>query len=203
MAADKLGVANMALTMIKAKRITAFPTVADPLDEEATLIFDFYADTLKEVLSEFAWSFAQKRKNPLTLAVIQPTDTIGDFTVLYQVPTDMIKPTAKSKSAALVMFESDGIYSDSSNLGLRYTYLNDTPSTYPGAFTFALAQRLAAAIGFNRTESVSEAKELLVQYRTLSLPAAISADFQKDAQAQVKQDEWENARIAANIWWPL
>ncbi len=215
MSIDKLLISNLALGMLKAKRITAFPTVApsNPSTEpEATLVFDWYDIARDETLgdSKFAWSFATKTY-ALVLAATQPTVIIDGLTVLYQLPNtggltpvyDMIVPTFKSHRYAKLVIQSEGIYSNTNDLLIKYTFRNDDPSTYRASFATALATRLASLMAFNRTESVSAAKDLLTQYQVLALPKAMAADFQRDAQPKPLQGAWEYARLGGNVWFPI
>lgn len=210
MAIDKLQIANLALSTIKARRLSTFPTGESTTIPEATLIFDWYDIIRDDVLSEFPWSFATKRY-ALVLASSQPTIIIDNLSVLYNIPNtgggtpvaDMIKPTFKSNKYAKLVIEAAGIYSNINSLSIKYTYRNDDPTTYSAAFISAFATRLAAAIALNRSESVSAAEGLLDQYHKIFLPRAKAADFQKDAQARPLQNSWEFARLNGNLWYPI
>lgn len=130
--------------------------------------------------------------------------------VVYQKPTDMVKPTKKSISGAYFAIEEDKIISDVLSLAIKYTYLcEDTKKYYP-KFTDALATRLAAEIAFKVTNSVSKAKELMTLYRDVSLPMAVSSDSVQNTPQEISQDEWLNSleigtypATTGETWHPL
>lgn len=88
MARSKLDIANKALAMLGARKITSF------LEEdsvEADAINDVYDDILKEVLSEHPWSFAQKR---IALTNVVPDDVSRTIEGRIFVPITITAATA-------------------------------------------------------------------------------------------------------------
>ena len=119
---------------------------------------------------------------------------IGSYVpIVYQAPTDMVRPTKKSVQEAYTSHELDKIISDTDSLKIIYTYNCTDVSRYHAKFVNALATRLAAEIGFTITNSVNKAKTLLELYESIILPEAVAIDSTKGTPDQISQDEWLDA----------
>jgi len=208
MASSKIKIANIALTKLSAKRITAFSDDT----EEAKAINAVYDDILEEVLVAHPWSFAQKRHVLATLS-ITPVMTEDNMTIVYAKPSDLLKITFKSSTAANVKVESNGILSDTSGLKIIYTMRATDSIKYFPAFTQALATRLASEIAVSITQSLNKASAMLEDYEELKLPRAKAEDSKQSTAIAIRQDEWLNARQSGiaflnartdyDIWHPI
>jgi len=192
---SKVGLANLALLKIGAKRISSFSEDSP----EGRIVNAVYDDIRDEVLVAHNWTFAQERAVLATLDE-DPIYTEDGMTVVYARPSGMLKLVAQSDSTAIIKLEKDKILSDTTALKIGYTVRIDDPLKYFPSFTTALATRLAAEIAFNLTEARSEARGLLEEYETVRLPYAIAADSQQGTPQFPLQDEWENARLAGIPW---
>ena len=192
---DKVSVSNLSLSLVGAKTISTF----NEDSASARIITKFYDVIRDEVLSEAIWTFAQKRVALATL-VETPVFTDDGVTICYALPTDFIKLNFVSDPSAIIKIEGGKLLSNTAGLKIQYTFRNDDPSTYYPKFITALATRLAAAICFNLSESVTKAKDLLSEYEGSLLPRAGSSDAQQGSRLQVEQSEWENARQGGGLW---
>ena len=189
MAADKVTLANLALSKIGAERISSFGDDSS----SARLITAIYDDVRDEVLTASPWSFATKRA-----VLAQSADPIvwTDDTMKYKYvkPTDFLKIIYTNMQNAWVKVEQDGILSDTTGLKMCYIFRNDDPTTYFALFTRALACRLAYEMCFNLVESSKKSEKLLEEYQMV-LHDAIAVDSQQGTPTQAIQDEWEQTRL--------
>ena len=189
MALDKVSVANRALGKIGSKKISLFSEDS----ASARAINSCYDDMRDEVLTEFMWSFAQKRI-VLALTTDVPVMTEDGMAYVYSLPPDLLRVNYVSQPGATYRIENGQFLSNVNGLKIIYTYRNDDPSTYFALFTSALVTRIAAEICFALTESVKKAEALAQLYRTVDLPNACSADSQQGTPDQANCDEWEFMR---------
>jgi len=123
-------------------------------------------------------------------------DMDDELSIIYYLPTDFLKVNALSYDKAVYRLIGSRLYTDTEDLKIQYTFINDTPSTYSGQFQTALATRLAAEICFNITQSMTKAMELLKKYESIDLVRAMSSDSQQGTPESITADEWENARLS-------
>lgn len=115
--------------------------------------------------------------------------------VVYDKPSDMIKPIKKSSDIAIIKVEWNKIISDTASLKMIYTFKNEDTTQYFSKFTQALVTRIAAEIAFRITNSLKKAQELLKLYNEVDLPKAVSIDSTQGTPDQPSQDEWLNAHL--------
>lgn len=125
---------------------------------------------------------------------MQTTENESDI-VVYDKPSDMIKPIKKSSSNAIIKVEWDKIISDTTGLKMIYTFKNEDTTQYFAKFTQALVTRLAGEIAFRITNSLKKAQELLKLYNEVDLPKAVSIDSTQGTPDQPNQDEWLDAHL--------
>jgi len=205
---SKTIICNKALNLIRAKRISAL--TEDSIN--ARLCNNIYDLTLETLLMEHPWSFAQKRAD---LAVVDedPAFTDDYMTIVYQKPTDLLRVNFVNNKAAIFKVEGDRILSNTSDLAIKYTYINDIPQTYSPDFVTALAYLLASEMAFSITNSRSLAEDMVKMYEGYKLPKAQSADSQQGTPQQPMQSEWLSSRISGtsgisgqsgwDIWTPV
>jgi len=116
-------------------------------------------------------------------------------TVVYIKPSDWLELTGVNNSNALVKLEGTRILSDADDLAVRYTYQDDDPDTYSPKFKTALATRLAAEVAYNITNNRNTADMIYKIYETVALPQAMASDSVQGTAEEIKQDEWESARL--------
>ena len=188
----KVTIANGALSKVGMSLITSLtPTTASV---EATAVNAIYAQVRDDLLSKHMWTFAQKTV-ALVVSVTVPVDFGDGATILYNYPTDYIKANFWNLPNALIRLEADGIHSDTTGLYMKYTYANDTPTTYSPEFIQVFICKLAYELSLNFTNSATKRESLGKEY-TLKLEEAIASDSQLGSPLQDRQDEWFSARLS-------
>lgn len=191
MAITKTELVNKALTLVGANPITSL----DDDTNNARIVNRVYEISLKSILSECKWNFCTKRA---LLSVL--TDTLAWYdtseTIVYQKPSDMIRIFGTNDSSAKWREEGDYIISDTSALGVRYTYYLDTPSKYPPAFVEAFIDKLCADIAYMIVNSSTLGEKFTNLYVNSSLPKAMSQDSQTGVQQTLQDDAWELSKYS-------
>ena len=188
----KVTIANGALSKVGMSLITSLtPTTASV---EATAVNAIYAQVRDDLLSKHMWTFAQKTV-ALVVSVTVPVDFGDGATILYNYPTDYIKANFWNLPNALIRLEADGIHSDTTGLYMKYTYANDTPTTYSPEFIQVFICKLAYELSLNFTNSATKRESLGKEY-ILKLEEAIASDSQLGSPLQARQDEWFSARLS-------
>lgn len=191
MAITKTELVNKALTLVGANPITSL----DDDTNNARIVNRVYEISLKSILSECKWNFCTKRA---LLSVL--TDTLAWYdtseTIVYQKPTDMIRIFGTNDSSSKWREEGDYIISDTSALGVRYTYYLDTPSKYPAAFVEAFIDKLCADIAYMIVNSSTLGEKFTNLYVNSSLPKAMSQDSQTGVQQTLQDDAWELSKYS-------
>jgi len=191
--ASKVQIINFSLTLLGMQAITSI----NDETEEARIANRIYDMSLEEILGECLWTFATKRAL-LTLLNEDPVWTTTDEGLLYvyQKPNDVIRTFGCNVAGAIWKEEAGKILSDTSGLGIIYTYLNTDPSSYTPEFTAALATKLAYDMSFSFLNSSPKRTELLETYEKAKLPTAKSKNSQIGSGfLQVNDNYWSNARF--------
>ena len=189
--ATKVEIINRSLALIGCRKIV---TIADTTKEAETAVI-LYDIALESLLAETMWTFAMKREL-LTLSAypIAFARTNEGVAYSYYKPTDAVRIFETNFEKAFWFEEGDQILSDTAALGVRYTYLNTDPATYPTYFSAALSDKLAYELSFNMLNSRSQTEALLDKYERISLPKATSMNSQIGTQKSPIDDEWVNAK---------
>jgi hypothetical protein len=189
---SKVSISNKALTLVGASPITSLTDES----ENARAINRVYSISLKSALSETMWNFATKR---VLLAQVDVTLAWSDDddTYVYQRPSDVIRIFSTNDEDSIWYVEGDYIISDTSGLGIKYVYYNDSPSTYSASFKEAFTDKLASDIAFMILNSSEKANSMLEKYERVSLPKARSENAQVGRKIKLKDDAWENAKDGA------
>ena len=190
MATSKIDIINRALVKIGSRKIASIAEDSEPADIMNTI----YNDALKSVLYETDWSFATKRALLSQVSGQTPAWTTYDLSYTYQKPSDCIRVWGWNNISAVVHDEGDYIRSDSTGLGIKYTYLQENPNRYTPPFVDALSDKLAYEASFAIVTSKTTTEKLYEIYTVISLPDAIAKDAQLSTPDVVQQDEWVNAK---------
>ena len=147
-----------------------------------------------DVLTDHAWTFAQKR-----VALVEATDpdpvwTDDNVTVVYDLPTDFLQLNFTNVKGALVKIEGTQLLSNTDSLKILYTYRLTDVTKFQSKFVQALAGRLAAELAIALTGKSTTMERLLTVYYDKKLPQAISKDSQQGTPQPAAQNEWINAR---------
>lgn len=193
MAFTKTQIANRALVRLGARPVT---NVDDDDTDEADTVSNLYDIALECLLSETLWTFATKRVLLSTTTEAIPfSKDQENLTYSYQRPVDVIRIFDTNDSGAYWRVEGDQIRSDTSGLGIIYTYRNEDTATYPAFFVEALSDKLAADLAFPLLNSNTKAREMLDIYQRITLPNAKAENAQVGTPKKLNDDYWLNARF--------
>lgn len=201
-------ICNMALTLLGATRITSLTQDIKNARECNAL----YEHVRNSVLTDYIWSFAQKR----VALTESSTDVVWEddlMTVAYDKPSDFLQLNFVNQENAKVKVEGDQILSDTSSLKIKYTYEVTDTTTFKPKFIEALVAKLAAELAFPITNKATVAERLFTIYYEKKLPQAISIDSQQGTPTEPFQNEWLLARrmrsnqligrLGYETWYPM
>jgi len=189
MAASKIDIANIALRMIKAKRIGSFGDDT----EAARVLTDIYEDKVEYLLREHLWNFAVKRAS---LQAASPSPEWG-FANSFELPSDCVR----------VVETDDDIYAHSEKwqvegrkivtdldapLNIKYVARVDEVEFDP-AFRECLAAELAAELALPLTGSLEIADEKRKRAED-KFRSAKADDGQEGTPPVFKRNTWVSAK---------
>ncbi len=184
-------ICNMALTLLGADRITSISDTTDKNSRECNAVYELMRD---DVLTDHAWSFAQKRIALVEAADPDPVWTDDFVTVAYDLPTDFLQLNSVNVKGALVKLEGSQLLSNTSDLEMLYTFRLTDVTKFQSKFVQALAGRIAGEMAMAITGKSTTMERLLTIYYEKKLPQAISKDSQQGTPQAPAQNEWLNAR---------
>ncbi len=194
--ASKIGLANLALYKIGAKRISSFTDGSN----EARVINDIYDNCREMVLEEHPWSFAIQTVALQTIS-ITPVDFGDGLSIAYALPEDwLFTYLVNFPFANMRKEEIDGqsvLLCDTAGLIIKYIFNNDDPTKYSAKFYEALACKLAAEACFKLVQAGQKVTAEKVDYG-MALLSAMAADSKNSGPDQPSQDEWFQARLAGS-----
>lgn len=193
MAFDKTQIINRALVKVGSRPIV---NLEDDDTQESNTALNLYDMALEMLLSETLWTFATKRILLATLSETIPWvgDKEAGLNYTYQRPTDIIRVFRTNDDGAYWKEEGDTIISDTTGLGILYTYRNEDTSTYPPHFAQALSDLMAGEMSFALLNSKPKTESLVEYYERVSLPKAISQNAQIGTPKELNDNYWLNAR---------
>jgi hypothetical protein len=192
MATTKTAIINRALTKLGSRQVTNIDT--DNTVESRTML-NLYDMALENILSETLWTFAKRRSLLATT-----TDTVvfnsskESLNIVYQRPVGCVRIFSVNDIGADWYEEDDKIISDTTGLGILYTFLNTNPATYPPYFATCFSDLLAAEACFPLLNSGTKVEELFKVYEKVSLPKAKATNAQTGKAQEANDNYWENAK---------
>lgn len=189
-------IANMALRLLKANRITAL----DDGSNNANALKDIFDEIRDEMLRSHFWDFAEKQAK----LAKSSTAPIFDFDNAYPFPSDWIRTVSVHDNDAgtgSVLYregEIDGqgaILSSSDELWMYYTYRVMDPNRMAADFRIAFAFALALAVpGIPNMSAVRE--DLLEKRAKRKLGIAKHTDAMGSTPARRPVGSWAASRGA-------
>jgi hypothetical protein len=189
MAVTKTSLVNKALTIAGATPIT---NITDDTNN-ARIVSRVYEIALKSILGECQWNFCTERvllnSSSTTMAWYHQGETC-----VYVRPSTCVRIFGTNDDNAEWREEGDLIVSDTTGLGIIYTYYLDDPSKYPSAFVEAFIDKLCSDIGYMMINDKQLAGAFLEKYEKVSLPKAMAENAQVGKHQYLKDDAWELAK---------
>lgn len=182
---SQTSIINKALSLLGANRITS--TSDDSL--EAQCASNIYNDSLRSILTECNWHFAQK-KVMLPKVDKEPAWVKNGMRNYFQLPSDLVLINEIAEPNAIWEIEGDMVLANSSVFGLEYTAFVADSSKYPAYFEDAFVVKLAADMCYEITNSNEKTMSLLELYKGEYLPLAKAKNARECSAPQVNDNYW-------------
>ena len=183
--ASRVSIANIALTVLGADRITSL----EDNNENARRINAIYDSCLEDVLRAHPWNFAIVRT---TLALLATTPAFG-YDYEFQLPADCLRVIEVSDGTTMITdFKVEGrkILCGDDSISIKYIANITDPNQYTSQFIFVFASRLAAEVAYAITNNKTTAEEMFNLYAS-RLQTAKETDAQEsDSINVVDEDQW-------------
>src|SRR3990167_4472158 len=191
-----VAIANKALVLCGASPITSL-TQDTP---NARALNDIYDIARKSILTECRWTFSTTRSTLVTNSTADLFPWFHDFegeAHVYDRPG--------SAGSCLRIWEMDDPYatwreegqyiiSDTSGLGVKWTFDHDTPGHWLPKFVAAFIDKLCLDIPFMILNDAKKAQMFLEKYEKISLPAAMAENGQTGTHQIPLDDGWTGAK---------
>lgn len=183
--ASRVGIANLALTILGADRITSLEDNA----ENARRLTAIYDSTLEDVLRAHPWNFAISRSTLAQLA----TTPLFEYSYEFQLPGNCLRVLAVSDGTDITTdykIEGRKLLCDDTSVKIKYITNITDPNQYTSQFIYILATRLAAEIAYAVTNNKSTADQMFQLYLS-RLQIAKETDAQESSSVEViDEDLW-------------
>ena len=183
--ASKVSIANLALTILGADRITSLEDNA----ENAKRLTAIYDSTLEDVLRAHPWNFAIARIQLARLA----TTPLYEYDYEYQLPGNCLRVLSVSDGTNIISdFKVEGrkLLCDDTTIKIKYIANITDPNQYTSQFIYVLASRLAAEIAYAVTNNKATAEQMFELYLS-RLQTAKETDAQESSSVEVlDEDLW-------------
>ena len=183
--ASRVSIANLALTVLGADRITSL----EDNSENARRMTAIYDSCLEDVLRAHPWNFAIVRQQ---LALLASTPAFG-YDYEFQIPGDCLRVVEVSDGTNLITdFKVEGrkILCDNNSISIKYIGNVTDPNQYTSQFIFTFSSRLAAELAYAITNNKSTADAIMQIYQT-RLQNTKEIDSQESSSLNVlNQNEW-------------
>lgn len=183
--ATELGIVNSALIKLGVEIISALPGNT----RQGAVANEQYAKIRDELLYEHPWNFALKRA-ALTATLTTPP---FEFSYEYNLPNDCLRVWATQFEQDFYQVEGNKLYSNYSDLKIRYISKVTDPDLFSPQFCELLSLKLAADLAFLLVQSNSLKTTLLQEY-TVKLRDARSHDGQENPSYPLTDDIFINSR---------
>lgn len=183
--ATELGIVNSALIKLGVEIISALPGTT----RQGAIANEQYAKIRDELLYEHPWNFAIKR------ATLVATVNIPEFDFAYEytLPADCLRVWATQYEEDFYQVEGTKLYSNYSNLKIRYISKVTDASIFSPQFAELLSLKLAADLAFILVQSNTLKGTLLQEYIT-KLRDARSHDGQENPSYPLTDDLFIESR---------
>lgn len=188
--ASKVEIANRALQLLGAKRITSFTEDS----RNARAVNAAYEPVKLAELRKHSWGCATKR---VQLAASSTTPAFGKENA-FPLPADWVRslpldPDYQTNDDDRVIEGRSILTNESSPLDLRYIYDVTDPNEMDALFREALSAKLAEALCEEITQSNSKMATVVVAYKEAVAEAKRANAIEKPAE-QPPEDSWVTCR---------
>lgn len=183
--ATELGIVNSALIKLGVETISALPGTT----RQGAIANEQYSKLRDELLYEHPWNFAMKRA---TLTATASTPEF-EFSYEYSLPADCLRVWATQYEEDFYQVEGTKLYSNYSDLKIRYISKVTDASLFSPQFSELLSLKISADLAFVFVQSNSLKATLLQEY-SLKLRDARSHDAQENPSYYLTDDVFIKSR---------
>lgn len=188
--ASEVGIVNVALRMLGAKRIAA---LTDD-NENAKRANDVYEPLRDYLMRSHVWNFAVKRRKLGQLA----TAPTYEYDYAYQLPSDWLRTVEVHDNSAgthqaIYRIEESKVLSDAPDIWLRYVAKITDPNQMTGDFRHTLSCLIARDLALPVTNSNTVRQEMKDEFKKVFRQAR-SADSIEDFPDSFPEGSWSTAR---------
>ena len=183
--ASRVSIANLALTVLGADRITSL----EDNSENARRLNAIYDQCLEDVLRAHPWNFAINR----TLLAELSTAPIFGYENEFQLPADCLRVIEVNDGSTVItkfLIEGRKLMADDETVYIKYIAKITDPNQYTSQFLFVFSSRLAAELAYAITNNKSTQEEMFNLYMQ-RLQTAKEVDAQEsDSSYVIGEDDW-------------
>jgi len=183
--ASRVSIANMALTILGADRITSL----EDNNENARRLTAIYDYCVEDVLRAHPWNFAITRQQ---LARLSSTPIFG-YTYEFQLPGDCMRVIEVNNGSFVITnykIEGRKILTDYDTLYIKYLGNVTDPNQYTSQFIMLLSTRLAAELAYAITNNKANAEHVASLYQERLRMAKATDAQESDSVNIVDEDLW-------------
>lgn len=169
MSVSNISIANLALTFLSTARIASLTEDSENA-RKVNAIFEMTRDSM---LGEHNWNFA---RGEASLALTTITPTTGDWTNVFQLPTDCLRVIRMEYDKEFRIYE-DKLYTNVDECVIEYQKKITDPTIFSVMFVRAFALRIAADLAFGITQN-----------------ASLAEGMEKKADRALKEAKWADAQ---------
>lgn len=167
--ASSVDIANIALTMLSASRITSLTDNSENA-RRINAIYDHERDAL---LAEHNWNFAREQAQ---LSLLSDTPTLGNWDYIYQLPSDCLRIIRMEYDYNFSRY-GNKLYTNATEAKIDYIKRITDDGAFSSLFVKAFACRLALELSYGITESSTQTEAMSRRYK-----AALDEAKWSDAQ---------------------
>ncbi len=188
-----LSIINYSLVLCGANTVSA---ITDETENARPLntVHDF---ARKNFLTDNKWSFSTTRSTLSTVSTSTFAYLSFDESYAYTKPTGVLRIWEISDPSAIFREEGDYIFSNSSGLGLKWSFDQTDYTKWTPSAIEAYCYKLASEIAFKIMNSKTIAMELKKYYNDVALTDAMSKNSQTGEQQQVRDDAWTSSKYGS------
>jgi hypothetical protein len=184
--ATDLGIVNSALIKLGVETIASLPGTT----RQGALANEQLSKVREELLYEHPWNFAMKRA---TLTATGNTPAF-EFAYEYSLPADCLRVWCTQYEEDFYQVEGGKLYSNYSNIKIRYISNVSNAANFSPAFAELLALKLAVDLAFVLVQSNSLKNTLLQEY-LVKLRDHRSTDAQENPSYNLTDDLFIESRF--------
>ncbi len=162
MAQSEVKICNLALSLLGERKTISSLTDSD--SETARVCNKHYEHTRDSLLEAFTFNFSMKGAE---LSLDAGSDPVGEFTNLFQLPTDCLRVIEIYNSRSRYEVKGRLLYANDGTVKIKYISKETNPTLFSALFTEALITKLAANMADDLSGSRERRAQLLIEFKQI------------------------------------